>query len=326
MLFSERKILIFLPSYFLTVLGLRWLSVAGVSIALIALLSLIAYSQLGTTEDAREFQYRYRPLQMGTQIVIDVVAPNGTRLIPRICSLGFPAYYEVPRTADWIVVVYGVVTASHCGYAGNSVYQNVTIYNNYIGYMRDEGKFGVGDELLNRNLLSDSTFIRVESYVYSVGSPRPSPQIVGYYIHMPGNVTVPINGYIRNEQDLWNTYQNQWTLYKSGRTTGVEAGPIILCHNTTQQLVACWDTDWGGFYFLINAYGMGGDSGGPVYMLRYEDGFLRLRVAVVYGITWFIEFTNCITDRLGNWLCRPTGVSILYNITADLRVIPYPGG
>jgi len=220
---------------------LRWLSVAGVSTALIALLSLIAYSQLGTTEDAREFQYRYRPLQMGTQIQI----VSGTRVLGP-CSLGFPAYYEVIDSGLRVVgVFYGVVTASHCGYAGNSVYQNVTGSNNYIGYMRDEGKFGFYVELRDPSLLSDSTFIIVESYVYSVGSPRPSPQIVSFYIHYwPGNVTLPIAGYIGNEQDLWNAYQNQWTLYKSGRTTGVEADRIILC-DTTRPWVACPHNTWG---------------------------------------------------------------------------------
>jgi len=298
------------------VLGLRWLSIAGVFTALIALLSLIAYSQWETTEDAREFQYRYRPLRMGTLIQIE------SGIWVRNCSLGFPAYYEVPvADGSWIVVVYGVVTASHCGYADSRVYQNVTGSNNYIGYMRDEGKFGLGMELVNRSLLSDSTFIVVERHVYRKGSPRPSPQIVSYYIHMPGNVTVPIAGYAKNEQDLWNAYQGQWILYKSGKTTGLERGPIILCDRTL-RLVACRAATVGGFYFYIDAYGYRGDSGGPVHRLRYVDGLLRVRVADVYGIAWFM-LGNCTKDRLGNELCRPTGASILYNITADLRVIPY---
>jgi len=83
----------------------------------------------------------------------------------------------------------------------------------------------------------------------------------------------------------------------------------------------------GGFYFLINAYVWHGDSGGPVYRLTYKvlpSGRI-IEVAEVYGITWF-RGSNCTTDRLGNWLCRPTGVSILYNITADLGVIPYYWG
>ena len=117
----------------------------------------IASSGVGDVSDARTYQYRYRPLQMGTQIHV-VSGTVSTR-----CSLGFPAYYEVYLEPD-IVVVYGVITASHCGLMVASVYQNVSGTNNFIGYMRDEGRFDL-DNLVNPNDV-DATFIPVESYVY----------------------------------------------------------------------------------------------------------------------------------------------------------------
>lgn len=125
---------------------LRWIVVIGLALVgmLIVTTVLITYSQVGSASDARTYQYCYRPLQMGTQIEI---VHEGSRLGP--CSLGFPAYYERAVRADLIAVYYGVIIASHCGLQGDSVYQSVTRSNNYIGYMRNEGRFTLGELLAN---------------------------------------------------------------------------------------------------------------------------------------------------------------------------------
>lgn len=310
--------------------AVRFATLAAPSVALVVLASLLAYSQPeGTTEDARQFQYRYRPLRMGTQIQIEAVRDD--RLIDRpLCSLGFPAYYEIIDYGLKVVTVYyGVVTASHCGYVNNGVYQNVTGADNYIGYMRDEGRYGLGDELANPNLTSDSTFIVVESYTYSLWESRPPPRIVSTLIQYspqawPYTETIPIRDYIRSEQDLRIAYQYQRVLYKSGRTTGLEFGRIIQCGSNQ---IVCRLNSGNEYYFLFNASTWRGDSGGPVFEINSVrvDG-LKAYYAKVYGITVFVETSYCITDRLGNTLCGPTGASILYNITADLRIIPYSGG
>jgi len=303
------------------VLGLRWLSVAGVFTALIALLSLIAYSQWGTTGDAREFQYRYRPLRMGTQIEI----VNGTRVLGR-CSLGFPAYYEVPRTADWIVVVYDVVTASHCGYAGNSVYQNVTRSNNYIGYMRDEGRIDYRN-VVNTNV-PDATFIVVESYTYRTGDPRPPPQIVSYYIHHLGS-TLIISNYARSEAYI-RSILSYPLIGKAGRTSGYEAGNItrltdemirdIGCLIVDSDRIFCYTYRY-GWVFLINAYGGPGDSGGPLY-IRYRSFALVLGITVA-GAPPDFSWADCVNATYTTNLCSPTAVNPLCNITNALGLIPY---
>jgi hypothetical protein len=196
---------------------LRWIAVTGLALVslLVATTILIAYSQAGSVDDARSYQYRYRPLQMGTQIV--VVDSAGSRR----CSLGFPAYYERVVSPDLAVVYYGVVTASHCGLRNASVYQNVTGSNNYIGYMRDEGRFNISNVVNPDDV--DATFVVVESYTYKPGSPRPPPQIVSAYIHHQG-IAIPIAGYISSEEQLWIARYTNLLIRKAGRTTGYEEG------------------------------------------------------------------------------------------------------
>lgn len=287
----------------------------GILITVLA--SFIAYSSFGTSEDAVSYQYKYRPLRMGTQIQIEVVRSDGTRIGVANCSLGFPAYYEVVDSGLGVATVcYGVVTASHCGYVGNRVYQNATGTDNYIGYMRDEGRLGLGEEVLNANMLSDSTFITVECYTYNVGNPRPRPQIVSGIIH--ASTSVVISGYISSEQDLWQAYQNQIVLYKSGRTTGLEAGRLMLCNGYN---IACQNPTV-NYSFLFNAYCWYGDSGGSVYRLIV---YREVSYAIVFGITVGFSEYDCSRDALGVQLCRPTAAAILYNITADLKITPYSG-
>jgi len=269
---------------------------------------------------------------MGTQIQIEVVRPGETNIASiSICSLGFPAYYEIVDGGLRIITIfYGVITASHCGYVNNRVYQNVTGSNNYIGYMRDEGRFSYGDVIVDPNGI-DATFIVVESYTYKIGDPRPKPQIVSHYIHHRG-ITVPIERYIASEQDLWNAY-NQLTIIKAGRTTGYEAGRIVLCR-TNPPSIACIHEVL-GWFFLTTAYASPGDSGGPHYAFVQRSPLSAEIVVKVYGISiamapssgiQYGEVTsNCIIDN-GVWLCMPTFVAILYNITQYLNVIPYSGG
>lgn len=105
------------------------------------------------------------------------------------------------------------------------------------------------------------------------------------------------------------------------------SGLIGLCENSIRQLVACRHLETQEFYFLVDAYGAPGDSGGPVYrVMTIVIDSLKGQYAVVYGITAFYpQDATCIYDRLGVQLCRPIAASILYNVTADLRITPYSG-
>ncbi|MGC9010513.1 MAG: hypothetical protein ACP5I7_07900, partial [Sulfolobales archaeon] len=223
-----------------------------------------------------------------------------------------------------------------CGYVNNRVYQNVAGSNNYIGYMRDEGRFSYGDIIIDPNGI-DATFIVVESYTYKIGDPRPKPQIVSHYIHHRG-ITVPIERYIASEQDLWNAYYLNLTVIKAGRTTGYEWGLIRLCNVNPRQVACFTETGVGrfiGWYFQTTAYGAPGDSGGPHYAFVQRSPLSAELVVQVYGISvavarysgiQFGEVTsNCIIDN-GVGLCMPTFVAILYNITQYLNVKPYSGG
>jgi hypothetical protein len=307
---------------------LRWIAVT--SIALVSLLAattiLIAYSQVGSVDDARSYQYRYRPLRMGTYIEI---VHNGTIL--GYCSLGFPAYYDSPLYpgSSIRVVVYGVITASHCGYAGDSVYQNVTVSNNYIGSMRDEGRFTYRTTIYNSNDV-DATFVIVERYTYFSGSPRPPPQIVSAYIHHLG-VVIPIAGYISSEEQLWTARNTNLIIRFAGTTTGYEEGNIRFCETSPRNQVACNNPVF-GWIFIATTYGAGGDSGGPAYAYYTE---LRRGYAWVYGTRvgginqpgyqWGETIVECTTSN-GVQLCRPRAYTILYNVTTLREVVPLTAG
>jgi hypothetical protein len=261
---------------------LRWIAITSIALVslLVATTILIAYSQVGSVDDARSYQYRYRPLQMGTQIVV-VDSAGSSR-----CSLGFPAYYERVVSPDLTVIYYGVVTASHCGLRNALVYQNVTGSNNYIGYMRDEGRFNYSTIINDPNDV-DATFVIVDSYTYTPGSPRPPPQIVSAYIRdisLAGS-TVPIGSYISKEQDLWIAREASLLINKAGRTTGLEAGYVRYCQVNPTRQVACYYTNpnW-GWLFITTAYGAIRDSGGPAYEV-YTVAVDRMYVkyAKVYG-------------------------------------------
>ena len=315
---------------------LRWIAVTG--LALVSVLAvttiLIAYSQVGSVDDARSYQYRYRPLQMGTQIQV-VFEHNGVVYVAN-CSLGFPAYYERVVSPDLVVVYYGVVTASHCGLRNASVYQNVTGSNNYIGYMRDEGRFTYGTIIHDPNDV-DATFVVVESYTYEPGSPRPPPQIVSAYIRdisLAGS-TVPIGSYISKEQDLWIAREASLLINKAGRTTGLEAGYVRYCQVNPTRQVACYYTNpnW-GWLFITTAYGARGDSGGPAYEV-YTVAVDRMYVkyAKVYGTligysrteTWGEVSPRCIIGN-GVEMCMPTAFTILYNVMTLRGVTPLARG
>ncbi len=303
---------------------MRWITVTSLVLTglLVVNAVLITYSQTESVADARTYQYRYRPLQMGTQIQVGY----------GLCSLGFPAYYEI---ADYnlriVTVTYGVITASHCGLRNSSVYQNVTGADNYIGYMEDEGRFSVGATIVNPNDV-DATFIRVEQYTYNVGMPRPPPQIVSAYIRdvLERGATIPIGSYISSEQDLWNAYRANTSIYKAGRTTGYERGYVRLCEVNLRSNVACNNSVL-GWMFITTAYSAGGDSGGPAYS-KYTVAIDRMYVtyANVYGITiaTFIPgvrvgqvVSNCITSN-GVTMCSPTAFAIVYNITKLKDITP----
>jgi hypothetical protein len=308
---------------------LRWIAVTGLALVslLVATTILIAYSQAGSVDDAKSYQYRYRPLQMGTQIQV-VFEHNGVVYVAN-CSLGFPAYYERVVSPDLAVVYYGVVTASHCGLRNSPVYQNVTGSNNYIGYMRDEGRFTYRTIIHDPNDV-DATFVIVESYTYRPGSPRPPPQIVSAYIHHQG-IAIPIAGYISSEQQLWHARNTSLLIRKAGRTTGYEEGYIRLC-NVNPDRVAC-NHDTFGWSFITTAYGAGGDSGGPAYAYYIE---LRRSYAWIYGGSLISvatgpgrqigEVISSCTSTGGIQICMPTRFTIVYNVTRLRGVVPLTAG
>jgi hypothetical protein len=308
---------------------LRWIAITGLALVsfLVATTILIAYSQVGSVDDARSYQYRYRPLQMGTQIQV-VFEYNGVVYVAN-CSLGFPAYYEI---ADYnlrlVTVTYGVVTASHCGLRNSPVYQNVTGSNNYIGYMRDEGRFDILN-VVNPNDV-DATFVVVESYTYRLGSPRPPPQIVSAYIHHRG-IAIPIAGYISSEQQLWHARNTSLLIRKAGRTTGYEEGYIRLC-NVNPNRVAC-NHDTFGWSFITTAYGARSDSGGPAYAYYRELGrdyawiYGGSLIAVATGPGRQIgEVISSCTSTGGIQICMPTWFTIVYNVTRLRGVVPLTAG
>ena len=276
----------------------------------------IASGGVGDVSDARTYQYHYRPLQMGTQIHV-VSGTVSTR-----CSLGFPAYYEVYLEPD-IVVVYGVITASHCGLMVASVYQNVSGTNNFIGYMRDEGRFDL-DNLVNPNDV-DATFIPVESYVYRSPHPRPPPQTVSALIHQRG-VIVAIGGYISSEWDLLQARLNNIVISKAGSASGYEEGYVRFCRIYPTYQVACRDERI-GWYFITTAFGRPGDSGGPAYhsYTVVRDG-MELIYARVYGTLIGVKATGEVSavfcKRDIPDLCLPTAFTILYNVTTLRGVSP----
>jgi hypothetical protein len=308
---------------------LRWTTIIGLILisVLIVTTVLIAYSQVGSVDDARSYQYRYRPLRMGTQIEVEVQYSNGLiEIVP--CSLGFPAYYERVVSPNLVVVYYGVITASHCGFQDSSVYQNVTGSNNYIGYMRDEGRF-------TRRFIAnpwdvDATFVVVESYAYTPGSPRPPPQIVSAYIHHLG-VAIPIAGYISSEQQLWHARDTNLLIRKAGRSTGYEEGYIRLC-NVNPDRVACNDNEF-GWSFITTAYGYYGDSGGPAYAYYRElgrdyawiYGGSLVGFATRPGVQWGEVISSC-TLTGGIRICMPTWFTIVYNVTRLRGVVPLTAG
>lgn len=309
---------------------LRWIAITGLALVsfLVATTILIAYSQVGSVDDARSYQYRYRPLQMGTQIQV-VSSYNGGLVDVVNCSLGFPAYYEI---ADYnlrvVTVTYGVVTASHCGFRDALVYQNVTGSNNYIGYMRDEGRYTI--RFIANPWDVDATFVVVESYTYRLGSPRPPPQIVSAYIHHRG-IAIPIAGYISSEQQLWHARDTNLLIRKAGGSTGYEEGYIRLC-NVDPRLIACNDNEY-GWLFITTAYGYYGDSGGPAYAYYRELG---RDYAWIYGgsliggarrpgVQWGEVISSC-TSTGGIQICMPTWFTIVYNVTRLRGVVPLTAG
>jgi hypothetical protein len=317
---------------------LRWIAVTGLALVslLVATTILIAYSQVGSVDDARSYQYRYRPLQMGTQIQV-VFEHNGVVYVAN-CSLGFPAYYDSPLYpgSPIRVVVYGVITASHCGLRDSLVYQNVTGSNNYIGSMRDEGRFTYGAIIHDPNDV-DATFVIVERYTYFSGSPRPPPQIVSAYIRdisLAGS-TVPIGSYISKEQDLWIAREASLLINKAGRTTGLEAGYVRYCQVNPTRQVACYYTNpnW-GWLFITTAYGAISDSGGPAYeVYTVPVDRMYVKYAKVYGTligysrteTWGEVSPRCIISN-GVEMCMPTAFTILYNVTTLRGVTPLTRG
>jgi hypothetical protein len=266
---------------------------------------------------------------MGTQIQV-VFEHNGVVYVAN-CSLGFPAYYDSPLYpgSPIRVVVYGVITASHCGLRDSLVYQNVTGSNNYIGSMRDEGRFTYGAIIHDPNDV-DATFVIVERYTYFSGSPRPPPQIVSAYIHHRG-IAIPIAGYISSEQQLWHARNTSLLIRKAGRTTGYEEGYIRLC-NVNPRQVACNDDEF-GWSFITTAYGAGGDSGGPAYAYYIELGRSYAWIyggsliggANVSGVRWGEVISSCISTG-GIRMCMPTWFTIVYNVTRLREVVPLTAG
>jgi hypothetical protein len=275
---------------------------------------LIAYSQSGRAIDARTYQYRYRPLQMGTQITI--VDSAGSRW----CSLGFPAYYEdVDYNLRIVIVTYGVVTAAHCGLRDASVYQNVTGTNNYIGYLREEGRYYVSDVIADSSIPVDAAFIVVESYSYPIGGSRPLPQVVSNLVHELG-ASYRVTEYLSSERTLWEIYNRSARVIKAGRTTGFEDGRIIQCGPGT--IICRWNGEW---VFLISAYAARGDSGGLIYWNYTVRTPYDIQVKLMgLGITVATTGTECISVD-GVTMCRHTVGNLLYNITRVLNVTPYRG-
>jgi hypothetical protein len=273
---------------------------------------LIAHSQSGRAIDARTYQYRYRPLQMGTQVMNETVGR---------CSLGFPAYYEVvDYNLRIVIVTYGVVTASHCGYRGARMYQNVTGTNNYIGYMREEGRYYVGNRTADPSIPVDAAFIVVESYSYPIGGSRPPPQVVSNLVHELG-ASYRVTEYLNNERTLWDIYNRSARVIKAGRTTGFEAGYILQC---APNRIACRLVN-GMWIFLISAYGAPGDSGGLIYWNYTVRTPYDIQIKYMgLGITIGSPEWGCIeVDNVR--MCRPIVGNLVYNITRVLGVTPYRG-
>jgi hypothetical protein len=289
-----------------------WIAVAGLLLTgiLIATTILTAYSQSGSINDARTYQYRYRPLQMGTQIEI---------FLTGLCSLGFPAYYERVG-ANLIYVHYGVVTASHCGNRSFWVFQNVSGSNNLIGSFREEGRYyDSRQRIANPNIPVDAAFIEVESYAYSPGSPRPRPQIVDNLLHELG-ITWRITDYLSSERTLWDIYNRSARVIKAGRTTGFEAGYILQC---ALNRIACrLNGEW---IFIVSAYGAPGDSGGLIYWnytVRTPYDIQTRYMGLGIGVA--LLRIDCTTVN-GETMCRPIMGNLLYNITRALGITPYRG-
>jgi hypothetical protein len=290
---------------------MRWIAVAGLLLTgvLIATTILTAYSQSGSIDDARTYQYRYRPLQMGTQIEIFLTGR---------CSLGFPAYYE-RVVGDRIYVHYGVVTASHCGNRTLGwVYQNATGANNYIGYFREEGRYyDSRRRIADPNIPVDAAFIEIEWYTYSPGSPRPRPQIVDNLLHELG-ITWRITDYLSSERTLWDIYNRSARVIKAGRTTRFEAGYIIPC--TVDRIACQLNSEW---VFFIFAYGAPGDSGGLIYWNYTVRTPHDIQIRYMgLGIAVASLRVDCITVN-GETMCRPVMGNLLYNIKRALGITPY---
>jgi hypothetical protein len=233
----------------------------------------------------------------------------------------FPAYHEVvDYNLRIVIVTYGVVTASHCGYRGTRMYQNVTGTNNYIGYMREEGRYYVGNRTADPSIPVDAAFIVVESYSYPIGGSKPPPQVVSNLVHELG-ASYRVTEYLNNERTLWDIYNRSARVIKAGRTTGFEAGYILQC---ASNRIACRLVN-GMWIFLISAYGAPGDSGGFIYWnytvrTPYDIQIKYMELGITIGSP---EWGCIVVDNVR--MCRPIVGNLVYNITRVLGVTPYRG-
>ena len=279
----------------------------------------------GTSADAPQYQWRYRPILMGTQLMLGQASPPYWG----ICSAGYPAYIMDEISEGRYKVTFGIVVSGHCTDPYQLVYQNDTSSSsNYIGYALYVYK-GEGVE-------ADVAFIATyESYFISEGDPIPQPQLVSPYILLPDGTTAIIDSYIEEYADLVMTYYFGEMLVRAGRSTGLEAGYIIPCPDGTADIVC--QTEWGDYVFPLDAGAAEGDSGGPVFKLRYEKlDVVWVAYAKIYGIASAYCYVlpnvdesclQCSTQPPAPTPCGPilaTPVYIIHQVLPD--VIPYAAG
>ena len=242
-----------------------------VVVMLLAALALLHTSSLKLSALFEDYyDDRYRPLRMGTLIeIVQRDAPVAA------CSLGIPAYYDYYLSPDEHVRVYGVITASHCGDTYDSVYQNVTSSQNYIGYVEIDGRICscCGFLCIRDESLPDAAFVAVETEY--CGLSCDGPNVVSASLQH-GFMVRNLNAKISSCQDLYQIYNEEKIVFKGGARTGLTWGLLSALNGDV-----CIYNPFLGHIFLADFPTDKGDSGGIVYTVDYINRSVKY---IVLGI------------------------------------------